>query len=227
MIRFRDARRSGEQTRPHFHFPYRTAVIGRRGFGRLPQGETQHPAISAWDVRRRSPKDPRNDEDFGDGPRLARSVSALADWLAGRAVQREPASPPQFPDLRENTGNSSESGFPRLAIGPDSLACTRTCAPRSLGPGTGNFVPRSRDSYPRQGESVERRTGPIRGLVAGWGCAGRPGARGAVAARCSELPGCFKRSPARAGGAWGGRSSPCGERTRPATRPSRSSPPAR
>jgi hypothetical protein len=43
-------------------------------------------------------------------------------------------------------GIRADSGSAGLATGPDSLACTRTCAPRSLEPGTGNFVPRSRDS---------------------------------------------------------------------------------
>jgi hypothetical protein len=40
---------------------------------------------------------PRNGGEFADGPRTARSVSGLADWLAERAVQREPVSAAQIP----------------------------------------------------------------------------------------------------------------------------------
>jgi len=57
------------------------------------------------------------------------------------------------PSLRRNSliygkiqGIRPDSGSVGLAIVTDSLACTRTCAPDSLEPVTGNFVPRSRDS---------------------------------------------------------------------------------
>ena len=43
--------------------------------------------------------------------RAARGFSGLADWLAERAVQREPVSPPQFPDLREKTDRRRSAPF--------------------------------------------------------------------------------------------------------------------
>ena len=51
-------------------------------------------------------------------------------------------------------GIRADSGSAGLAVGPDSLASTRTYAPLSLEPGTGNFVPRSREfAWPRSTES--------------------------------------------------------------------------
>ena len=107
----------------------------------------------------------------------AQEVSATADWLAERAVQREPVSPrPNSLIYGKIQGIRADSGAAGLAIGPDSLAWTRTWAPRSLEPGTGNFVLRSRDSYPRRWGPVERRAGPIRSVELLWGCVGAQGA---------------------------------------------------
>ncbi len=44
-------------------------------------------------------------------PGCGREVSATADWVAERAVDREPVSLPKSLIYRENTGNSPETGF--------------------------------------------------------------------------------------------------------------------
>lgn len=89
----------------------------------LRRGEAVRRVVSAWDARRRSARSPRSRGNHSAWSRCARGFSGPADWLAERAVQREPVS---------------------------------------LEPETGNFAPRSRDSHPERGESVERRTGPTR-----------------------------------------------------------------
>jgi hypothetical protein len=74
-----------------------------------------------------------------------KSLQQQTGWRSGQSSAN--------PSLRPNSliygkiqGICADLGSRGLASGPDSLACTRTCAPRSLEPGTGNFVPRSRDS---------------------------------------------------------------------------------
>ena len=76
------------------------------------------------------------------------SPDSRTSWRSGQSS----ANPPLCPNsliYGKIPGIRADSGAAGLAIGPDSLACTRTCAPRSLEPGTGNFVPRSRDSHSR------------------------------------------------------------------------------
>ena len=73
-----------------------------------------------------------------------KSLQQRTGWRSGQSSAN--------PSLRPNSliygkiqGICPDSGSRGPVIGPDSLACTRTCAPGSLEPGTGNFVPRSRD----------------------------------------------------------------------------------
>ncbi len=58
-----------------------------------------------------SPKTPRIGGYFAAGSRVGRAVSAPADYMAERAVDREPVSLPKSLIRRENTGNSPETGF--------------------------------------------------------------------------------------------------------------------
>ena len=94
---------------------------------------------------------------LGQDPAESRGFLRLCASARGKSLQRQTGwrsgQSGANPSLRPNSlyfpvdqGIRADSGSPGLAIGPDSPACTRTCAPRSLEPGTGNFVPRSRDS---------------------------------------------------------------------------------
>jgi hypothetical protein len=110
-VRWGRSKRPGIRASPPF--PYRTASIGRGENARLRRTGASRTAVSAWDARRGSAKVPRNRGNFRAGPRCARGFSGVADWLAERAVQRELVSPPPFPDLGENPGNSRGYGLRR------------------------------------------------------------------------------------------------------------------
>ena len=127
--------------------PYPTAKISRRENPRLRRREASRMSVSAWDARRRPPKAPRNGGDFS-GCARARAGSLCNSRLVGggSSPARTRLSAPNSLIYGKIQGICANSGSPGLAIGPDSLACTRTCAARSLEPGTGNFVPWSRDS---------------------------------------------------------------------------------
>jgi hypothetical protein len=127
--------------------PYRTTAISRGENARLRRGGASRMAVSAWDARMCSAKTPRNRGDFSGRARV-RAGSLCNSRLVGGAGSpaRTRLSTPNSLIYGKIQGIRADSGSAGLATGPDSLACTRTCAPRSLEPGTGNFVPRSRDS---------------------------------------------------------------------------------
>ena len=92
--------RSGERTRPHPRIPYRTTAIGRGENARLRRGGASRMVVSAWDSAKVLDQNPAEVAGMIEPavPESARgSLSGLADWLAERAVQREPVSPPQIP----------------------------------------------------------------------------------------------------------------------------------
>jgi len=108
------------------------------------------------------PTTPRNRGNFPGTSRFGGEIVGNNRQNGGAGSPARTGLSPQFPELRENTGNSPGSGLPRRAISRDLSARAGAWPPVSLESGTGNFVPRSRDS---RGHDLPRKVPDSRGVA--------------------------------------------------------------